>query len=99
MKKLLLFIFISLTFADLACSQLAIRYQVATPKAPDSLDISHYSKKRGFRAGTMAFGVNMGVWAFDRYIRKADFAYIDMRTIRDNFKQGFQGVFLKRRNK
>lgn len=89
MKKLLLFIFISLTFADLACSQLAIRYQVATPKAPDSLDISHYSKKRGFRAGTMAFGVNMGVWAFDHYIRKADFAYIDMRTIRDNFKHGF----------
>ena len=23
------------------------------------------------------FGINMGVWAFDRYIRKADFAYIN----------------------
>lgn len=89
MKKLLLFIFIPLIFIDPGYSQLAIRRQVATPKVPDSLDISNYSAKRGIRAGTMVFGVNMGVWAFDRYIRKADFAYINMHTIKDNFKHGF----------
>lgn len=37
----------------------------------------------------MTFGINMGVWAFDRYIRKADFAYIDFHTIKDNIKHGF----------
>ncbi len=31
----------------------------------------------------------MGVWAFDRYVQKGDFAYISMSSIRDNFKKGF----------
>ena len=79
MKKSVFFLFISLIFTSLAYPQLAIRHQIASPKAADSLDISYYSQKRGIRAGAMAFGVNMGVWAFDRYIRKADFAYIDMQ--------------------
>lgn len=71
MKKSVFFLFISLIFTSLAYPQLAIRHQIASPKAADSLDISYYSQKRGIRAGAMAFGVNMGVWAFDRYIRKA----------------------------
>lgn len=37
----------------------------------------------------MVFGVNMGVWAFDRYIRKAAFAYINFHTIKDNINHGF----------
>ena len=89
MKKSVFFLFISLIFTSLAYPQLAIRHQIASPKAADSLDISYYSQKRGIRAGAMAFGVNMGVWAFDRYIRKADFAYIDMHTIKENIKHGF----------
>ena len=89
MKKLLSILFISLIYIELAYPQLAIRQQVATPKMADSLDISFYSQKRGLRAATMAFGINMGVWAFDRYIRKADFAYIDLHTIKDNIKHGF----------
>ena len=66
-----------------------IRHRLATPKPADSLDIDYYSHKRGLQAGTMVFGINMGVWAFDRYIRKADFAYINGRTIKDNLKHGF----------
>lgn len=89
MKKLLSILFISLIYIELAYPQLAIRQQVATPKVADSLDISFYSQKRGLRAATMVFGINMGVWAFDRYIRKADFAYIDLHTIKDNIKHGF----------
>ena len=89
MKKSVFFLFISLIFTSLAYPQLAIRHQIASPKAADSLDIFYYSQKRGIRAGAMAFGVNMGVWAFDRYIRKADFAYIDMHTIKENIKHGF----------
>ena len=89
MKKLLFVLFISFASIGLAHSQFAIRQQVATPRAADSLDISFYSQKKGLRAATMTFGINMGVWAFDRYIRKADFAYIDFHTIKDNIKHGF----------
>lgn len=70
-------------------AQPAIRYQLAIPKVPDSLDVSHYAEKRGVQAGAIIFGLNMSVWAFDRYIRKADFAYINSRTIKENFKHGF----------
>ena len=89
MKKIFLFLFIYIISIGFTHAQPAIRYQLATPKIPDSLDVSHYSKKRGFQAGAIIFGLNMSVWAFDRYIRKADFAYIDSRTIKENFKHGF----------
>ena len=89
MKKLLLTLFAFLIAIDVAYPQLAIRHRLATPKPADSLDIDYYSHKRGLQAGTMVFGINMGVWAFDRYIRKADFAYINGRTIKDNLKHGF----------
>lgn len=90
MKKFLLFLLTCLTTIHLAFSQpSAIRYRVAEPRIADSLDIAHYAQKKGFRAGTMVFGLNMGVWAFDRYVLKADFAYIDMNTIKENFKHGF----------
>lgn len=89
MKKMLLVLFTCLISIGIAYSQVAIHHQMATPKAADSLDIAFYAKKRGFQAGATVFGINMGVWAFDRYIRKADFAYINMHTIKDNFKHGF----------
>ena len=89
MKKLLLTLFTFLIAIDVAYPQLAIRHRLATPRPADSLDIDYYSHKRGLQAGTMVFGINMGVWAFDRYIRKADFAYINGRTIKDNLKHGF----------
>lgn len=89
MKKLLLTLFTFLIAINVAYPQLAIRHRLATPRPADSLDIDYYSHKRGLQAGTMVFGINMGVWAFDRYIRKADFAYINGRTIKDNLKHGF----------
>ena len=89
MKKLLLTLLTFLIAIDVAYPQLAIRHRLATPRPADSLDIDYYSRKRGLQAGTMVFGINMGVWAFDRYIRKADFAYINGRTIKDNLKHGF----------
>ena len=89
MKKLLLTLLTFLIAVNVAYPQLAIRHRLATPRPADSLDIDYYSHKRGLQAGTMVFGINMGVWAFDRYIRKADFAYINGRTIKDNLKHGF----------
>ena len=89
MKGRYLILFVFFFSSCLTHSQIAIRKQVATPKLADSLDIAYYSKKRGFQAGAMVFSINMGVWVFDRYIQKGDFAYINMHTIKENFKHWF----------
>ncbi|MEE1365612.1 MAG: hypothetical protein UHE93_02885, partial [Muribaculaceae bacterium] len=33
----------------------------------DSVDIAYYGKQRPWQASAMVVGVNLGVWAFDRY--------------------------------
>ncbi|MDL2305200.1 DUF3943 domain-containing protein [Bacteroides sp. OttesenSCG-928-D19] len=85
------FVFLALlsVYSFCAYSQIGIRKLTSIPELPDSLDLAYYAPKKGFRASTMVFGINMGVWAFDRYIRKADFAYINARTMKENFKHGF----------
>ncbi|MDR2954266.1 MAG: DUF3943 domain-containing protein [Prevotella sp.] len=88
MKKALLFFLLLIAITNIH-SQIAIRHQVASPRKADSIDIAYYSKKNWFQAGATAFGVNMGVWAFDRYIQKADFARIGWSTVKENFKKGF----------
>lgn len=70
-------------------SQMAIRHQVVPPVKPDSADITYYSKKNWAHAGLQVFGINMGVWAFDRYIQNADFAKINIHTVKENFRKGF----------
>ena len=70
-------------------AQIAIPHQVSTPRKADSIDIAYYSKKDWVGAAVQIFTLNMGIWAFDRYIQKAEFAYINMRTIRRNFQHGF----------
>jgi hypothetical protein len=42
--------------------------------------------KRPWLAGAKIFGLNMGVWAFDRYVLNEDFAKINGRTIKKNLK-------------
>jgi len=76
------FFFLSLS----AYSQFAIRYQVVPPKPADSLDIAYYSRKNGLAATTKIFSLNMGLWAFNRYVAKQPYAYISMHTIRRNLK-------------
>lgn len=51
-------------------------------------DTANFTPRHPWKAAAEIFGVNMGVWAFDRYIMKEDFAYINGQTIRDNFKRG-----------
>ncbi|WP_108822246.1 DUF3943 domain-containing protein [Dysgonomonas sp. Marseille-P4361] len=70
-------------------AQIPIRHQVANPKPADSLDIDYYTKTKWLQAGTTAFGINMGVWAFDRYVQRGHFAYINTNTIKENFRKGF----------
>lgn len=86
-RFLLLIIFLITTVVGVA--QITMRHQIADPRDPDSLDISYYSKKKWLQAGVTTFGLNMGVWAFDRYIQKGHFAYISMNSVKDNFRKGF----------
>ena len=46
-------------------------------------------KKHPWKAAVEAFGINAGVWAFDRYVMNADFAKISIHTVRHNIKNGF----------
>jgi hypothetical protein len=45
--------------------------------------------KRPWNAAVQTFGINAGVWAFDRYILNADFAKISINSVRENIKTGF----------
>ena len=53
------------------------------------MDLQYYGKKRFGQSAVAVAGVNLGIWSFNRFIRTEDFAYINMNTIRDNFKHGF----------
>lgn len=80
---------ILLLSAQILSAQIGYRHQVVPTSPPDSLDLQYYGKKRFGAATATVIGINLGVWAFDRYIREADFAYINMHTVRENFKHGF----------
>lgn len=45
--------------------------------------------KRPWRAAIETVGLNVGVWAFDRYVLQEDFAKISIHTIKDNINNGF----------
>lgn len=47
------------------------------------------NKKYPFKAAVETFGLNLGVWAFDRYVMNEDFAKITINTIRHNINYGF----------
>lgn len=87
-KSVLVFL-ILLSTSLAAQAQFAIRYPVAPPKPADSVDIAFYSKKNGLGAATQIFSLNMGLWAFNRYVAKQHYAYIDIHTIRKNLKHKF----------
>ena len=63
---------------------------VAKPVAPDSVDVTNLSHKAFWRASAEVVGMNLGLWAFDRYIQKGEFAYISWETIKENFRHGFE---------
>ena len=47
-------------------------------------------KKHFLRAAGETFGMNMSLWAFDRYVLKGHYAYISWHSIKENFKNGFE---------
>lgn len=70
-------------------AQIGYRHNVMSPSAPDSLDLQYYGKKRLGQSVASVIGVNLGVWSFNRFVMKEDFAYINTHTIKENFKRGF----------
>ncbi len=66
------------------------RHIVSTPVIPDSVDIEYHKKKNFWRAGAEVVGLNISLWAFDRYVKKGDYAYISWETIKENFRHGFE---------
>ncbi|GBU07011.1 hypothetical protein AwDysgo_03420 [Bacteroidales bacterium] len=72
-----------------ASAQFVMRNNLYNRVAPDSIDLDYYSKKKPLQAVGEIVALNLGVWSFDRYILKGDFAYISLNTIKDNFKKGF----------
>lgn len=74
--------------------------QAGVPFALDSTlwkdSLFHYEepaliKNKSFvRAASEVFGLNIGLWAFDRFALKGHYAYISLKTIGANFRHGFE---------
>ena len=97
--KTLLIVFTTLTIAMGVCAQtydslqtkpFGGRHLLYTPVPPDTTDAARWEQKAFWRAAAETFGFNIGLWAYDRYIKKGHFAYISLNSIKENFKHGFE---------
>ena len=70
-------------------AQMPIKLSVIAPVPPDSADLKLYSEKHPWRAAATVAGLNLGIWSYDRFIEKGDYAYISLHSIKENFKHGF----------
>lgn len=66
------------------------RHILSRPMRPDSADVLRASQKHFWRGAGEVFGLNMALWAFDRYVQHGHYAYISWNTIKENFKHGFE---------
>ncbi len=87
MKKNIFCLLLSL-FSIVSYSQVSKPLEL-NPLKPLITDTVFPLKKRPWLAAAEVVGINMGVWAFDRYILHGDWAYIDKNTIKRNFEMGF----------
>ncbi len=85
MKRVLLALALLLPLWDFS----GMLAQTSLPVFADSVYCPEQQEKRPWRAAAEVFGINAGVWAFDRYILNADFAKISAASIRHNVKNGF----------
>ena len=46
-------------------------------------------RKKPFKAAVEVTGLNLGIWAYDRYGKKADYAYINWNSMKRNIRNGF----------
>lgn len=88
-KHILLLLAVILTLLP-AAAQSPIKLSVMPQVKPDSLSLSLYNTRHPWRAAATVFGINMGLWGFDRFVQRGDFAYISLHSIKENFKHGFK---------
>lgn len=86
---LLLLLFSHISHAEIVAKGTS-RFVIGTPLRPDSADIERLHKKYFWRAVAETVGFNVGLWSFDRYVQKGQFAYISLNSVMDNFKHGFE---------
>lgn len=76
--------------ADSAAAPVAHTFMTAdTLVAADSAAAAP-PKKYFWRAAGEVVGLNLGQWAFDRYVLRGFYSYISWKTIRQNFHHGFE---------
>lgn len=63
--------------------------KIANGKMAHFRDTTDCRKKHFWKAAGETFGLNVGLWAFDRYVLKGHYSYISLKTIKANFKHGF----------
>lgn len=80
----------SITFSKWDNKELGWRHILTKPQMPEIGADSLHAHKAFWRAAAETAGFNLGLWAFDRYVQKGDFAYISFKTIKENFKHGFK---------
>lgn len=71
-------------------AQIPIKYDVVPQEPPDSVDLEEGEQKHFCIASAETMGFNLGLWAFDRYIRKGDYAHISLKSIKKNLTHGFK---------
>ena len=55
----------------------------------DSLTVPFHIRKHFGRTSGEILGINLGVWAFDRFVIRGDYARINWQTLNGNFIRGF----------
>lgn len=68
----------------------SLRHTIGRLHLPDSIDVARATTTNFTQAAAQVFGMNIGLWAFDRYIQKGPYAYISLNTIKANLKNGFE---------
>ncbi|MDE6825643.1 MAG: DUF3943 domain-containing protein, partial [Paramuribaculum sp.] len=81
---------LSVTATTGISAQMPIKLTVINPVAPDTADVRLYATPHPWRAAATVGGLNMTIWAFDRFVQHGDFAYISLKTMKENFKHGFK---------
>lgn len=83
--KLLLAVVISL-LTTFSYGQINTIHSDSATQTPDTLRILPV---KPWRAVSLVGGVNLGVWAFDRYVINGEYAHISLKTMKNNLRTGF----------
>lgn len=84
----LLFALILILSALQSIAQTPVSLRTHQAVAPDSADVAYYGKRKFGQAALTVVGLNVGVWAFDRYVQNADFAHISWDSFKENLSHG-----------